>query len=64
MILRVEFQSSVHRLNSLGVILGGFMEQGNIDEYIDFVQILLSFLGLLESPVEEAERLVHLASVL
>lgn len=40
------------------------MEQGNIDEYIDFVQILLSLLGLLESPVEEAERLVHLASVL
>ena len=47
LVLRVQLQGSLHRVDGLVVVLSGLVQQRDVYEHIDLVEVLLSFLSLL-----------------
>jgi len=42
----------------------GLVQEGDVDEYIDFVEVLLGLLSLLKRPLEVKKSVLHPAAVL
>ena len=64
LIVRIELERSIHLLYSLCVVLGCFVQEGDVDQDIDFIQVLLGFLSLLERLPKKGQCLFHLTTVL